>query len=146
MRKCEKRGQISTEYLIVLGFIAFMIMSILGVAFFYMNSARDQIKSSQITSFANKILSNSRSVFYAGEPSQVVINAYLPDGVEDIWVFEEAGAEDILVFNVSNEGGGSVTGFSSDVNLNIVSLSISEGVKRIRISAFDDEVRIEEIG
>lgn len=141
----EKRGQISTEYLIVLGFIAFVITSILGVAFFYTSVARDQIKSSQLTSFANKVISNSRSVFFAGEPSQIVINAYMPDGVEDVWVFEEPGQDDRLVFNVTNEGGVSIVGFSSDVDLNLISLSTGEGVKKIELRAVADEVRIEEV-
>lgn len=144
MRK--KRGQISIEYLIVVGFVVFVIIGILGISYFYSSGVRDQIKNSQLESFAKNVISNSESVFYQGEPSQVTVTAYLPDGVQSMYVFREAGNEDLLVFNLTGQNDDSVVGFSSNVPISISgSFSLSEGVKKMTIVAGQNEVAIQEV-
>jgi len=44
----KKRGQISTEYLIVISFITFVVLGTLGVAMYYSTSITDTIKINQI--------------------------------------------------------------------------------------------------
>ena len=134
----RKRGQISLEYLILIGFIVFLIVAALGSAFFYSSVLRDQLKFKQLESFADNVILNSESVFFAGAPSQTTINAYLPDGVEGIGVLS-----DEIVFNVSTESGTSVISFGSEVPLS-GELSSSGGVKRIVLVAGDGGVSISE--
>ena len=66
-----KRGQIATEYLIIISFVTFIIISVLGIALIYSSEIRDSIKSSQLDKLSDKIVSTSESVFYAGEPSKI---------------------------------------------------------------------------
>jgi hypothetical protein len=142
-----KRGQISLEYLIVIGFITFIIISLLGVAFFYSTAISDRIRVNQITNFANKIISNSESVFFAGEPSKVTINAYLPTGVNNVEVVQDNEVYLILI-TFSTGSGASKIAFSSNVPLLTDSeygnnvISSSSGLKKIEIIAQSDKVYI----
>lgn len=133
-----KRGQISTEYLIVVGFVVFLVLGILGVAFFYTSITNDQIKVSQVSNLANKIISSSESVFYAGEPSKLTINGYMPIGVSS---FEIMSNE--IVVSISTSSGVTTMSFTSNVPLS-GSVSNTEGVKRIEVLAQQDEVSISE--
>lgn len=135
----SRRGQISTEYLIVIGFVVFLVLGILAVAFFYTAGTSDQIKISQLTQFAQKITSSAETVFYAGEPSKVTFTAYLPAGVNllDITPTE-------LIVSVSTTSGVATMSFSSNVPLS-GSISTSEGVKRIEVIAQENNVAINEV-
>lgn len=141
-----KRGQISIEYLMITGFVIFLVISILGIALLYTASVKDELKFNQLERFAIKVISNAERVFFEGEPSQVTINAFLPSGVQSIYV-DESNGEYTLVFNLSSGSGESVIGFSSDVPVSLVSpgISTSEGLKRLEIKAIATEVTIEQV-
>ena len=135
----KKEGQISAEYLIVVGFIIFIIIGVLGVGLFYSSLISDSIKMNHVRNFATKIISSSESVFYSGEPSLATITAYLPSGIEGIGIVEKE-----ILFNVSTSTGMTRISFSSNVPLRGV-LTKSEGVKRIRIVASTGNATISEI-
>ena len=130
----KKKGQISVEYMIVVGFVSFLVVSVLGVGFFYSSTIRDRIKFNQIDGYANKLTSGAESVFYAGEPSKSTLDAYLPAGVTAI----EVNGKDII-FNISTSSGLTRIAYSSNVNLQ-GNLSNKEGIHKIVITAQDDGV------
>lgn len=78
------RAQSSMEFLILMGFLTFVIIGILSIGYFYSNTINDRIKSNQVANFANKITSTAETVFYAGEPSKATISVHFPDGIEDV--------------------------------------------------------------
>ncbi|MCK4650323.1 hypothetical protein KAT36_03760 [Candidatus Pacearchaeota archaeon] len=84
----SRKAQSSMELLILMGFLTFVIIGILGIGYFYSNTINDRIKSNQINSFANKITTTSETVFYAGEPSKSTISTYLPENVQDIEIID----------------------------------------------------------
>jgi uncharacterized protein (UPF0333 family) len=134
----KNRGQISIEYLIVIGFITFLIISLLGVAFYYVGGIRDKIKENQLDGFAQKIVSGAEIVYYAGEPSKLTIKAYLPPGVTDIQVLSRE-----IVFTQSANTGTNILSFKSNVNLT-GAISSGEGVKRIILTARPESTFIQE--
>lgn len=138
MIKESKRGQISTEYLIVIGFVVFLVLGILGVAFFYTSVTNDQIKVSQVSNFANKIISSAESVFYAGEPSKLTLNGYLPIGVSSFEIMPNE-----IVVSLSTSSGVTTMSFTSNVPLS-GNISNIDGIKRIEVLAQQDEVLISE--
>ena len=143
----EKRGQISVEYLIVVGFIVFVIIGILGVAFFYASGVEDKIKANQLESFVNKIVSSAESVYFAGEPSKVTITAYLPKGVRNIVILEDPpnSGNYFVIFGIETSSGVSRLSFRVDVPLDSeTNISTSEGVKRLTIEAGQNQVFITE--
>ncbi len=133
MRK-TKKGQISTEYLIVVSFVTFLVISALGIGLFYSAQTRDRIKFNQLEDFANKIVSSSESVYYAGEPSKATVSVYLPSGINSVEILS-----DQIVFNVTSQSGSDRISFLSDIPLE-GSISNSEGFKRIAITAQTDKV------
>lgn len=137
----SRRAQTSIEYLLLVGFITFIIIGILGIAFIYSASIKDRIKIIQMNNFANKIISASESVFYAGDPSKTTISTYLPEGVESINI---NSAEDLLIISLQSSSGTSTTAFSSNVPIS-GSLTISSGLKRIEIKAESGQATINQI-
>jgi len=134
----KKRGQISTEYLIVISFVTFVVLSTLGVAMYYSTSIKDTIKINQIEKYAAKITSSSESTFYSGEPSRVTITAYLPDGVTSISIIDQS-----LVFEVTTKSGKNRLAFPSNVPIS-GTLSTNPGVKRIQITAGVNSISLSE--
>ncbi len=136
-----KKGQISLEYLIVVGFVVFVVIVMTGVAIFYTAGARDRIKTSQLSNFANKIITSAEAVYFAGEPSKVTITAFLPEGVESFEI-----VQNYLVFNISTNAGTSSIAFPSSVPIDATSvISTSQGVKKIEIAANSQNVKITQI-
>ncbi len=132
----NKKSQISTEYLIILGFVTFAVISVIMLAYFYSGMARDRIIQNQVEAFAKKIISSSEAVFYSGEPSKTYITAYLPSQVTSI----EIQDYDIII-TASASSGTTKQAFSSKVKLS-GSLTATEGTKKIKIEALQDKVMI----
>jgi hypothetical protein len=135
--RAEKKGQISTEYLIVVGFIILAISALLSVALFYTGGITDRIKLDQVNNYANKIIGSAEEVYYSGTPSRATTSVYLPNGVRNITFFDEH----TIVVNVSTTSGENIISYKSNVPLN-GSLSNAEGVKKIKLVAFSDRVTI----
>jgi uncharacterized protein (UPF0333 family) len=131
-----KRGQISTEYLIVIAFVMFVVISSMGVALYYSMQIKDDIKFSQIEKVADKITSSAETVFYSGKPSKMTLTNYIPEGVNSIKISNKD-----LTFNVSTSTGENIVSYSSNVFL-YGNISNSPGVKRITLIAEQDRVII----
>ena len=133
-----KRGQVGMEYLILVGFLVFISLSVLALSLVYSANLKDQVKINQLNGFFDKVISSSEIIFYSGEPSKTIINAYLPDSVKSIEIIEK----EIKVVIETNTGE-NIRVFSSNVNLagNISSIS---GLKRIHLTATDNNVIITE--
>src|SRR3989344_5779549 len=123
----KKRGQIGTEYLIVISFVTFVILSVLGIALLYSSQIKDSIKFNQIEKFSGKVISSAESVFYSGEPARVTITGYLPEGIKTVQILNKE-----LVFSVETNSGVSSIGYSSKVELR-VSIPASPGTKKLLI-------------
>jgi hypothetical protein len=104
----------------------------MAVAYFYMGSIRTSMLLSQVTNFANKVISSGEEVFFSGEPAKVTVKAYLPEGVQQIRFIE-----DQIVFDVLTDSGLNVIAFSSDVPIIEApsSITTSQGLKNIKIEA-----------
>jgi len=132
----EKRGQISMEYMIVAGFVIFIVLGILGVALFYSNSIKDGITIYNLNNFGQKVSSSAESVFYAGYPSQATITAYLPEGIQSLSIQENS-----IVAHINTSSGESIIAYSSEVPIS-GTLSATGGIKTIKLSAGTDQVTI----
>lgn len=131
--KKSTKAQSSMELLILMGFLTFIIIGILGIGYFYSNTINDRIKSSEINNFANKIISTSEIVFYSGEPSRATISTHLPENVQDIQVLN-----DTLVITYTLASGQNKAAFSSSVPITedpSNKITINSGIKTILIIA-----------
>lgn len=130
----SKRGQVGIEYIIVLGFVTFAIISILIIASFYSEMSRDQIRVTQAESFAKRLISSAESVFYAGPPSRATVLAYLPEGITEIYI----SSNDIII-SMGTSSGNVKMAFSSNVPIS-GSISTSPGLKKIKLEAGSETV------
>lgn len=125
-----------------MGFLTFVIISIVGIGFFYSNTINDRMKSSQVTSFANKIMSTAETVFYAGEPSKSTISVHLPSGISDIRIINNS-----LIIDYNLASGHNIREFQSQVPITedtLLQLSIFSGVKSITVIANETHAIISE--
>ncbi|MBI4438967.1 hypothetical protein HY640_03490 [Candidatus Woesearchaeota archaeon] len=130
------KAQVSTEYMIVLGFA--LLLTIPGIIIFFSQSGRnvEQINSLQAKQIASRIVDNAEKVYYLGKPSSTTIKVVMPRGVESISVLNRA-----VVIRISGSGGSSDIVEVSSVNLTGV-LAASGGVRQIRIESIGDAVNI----
>ena len=135
-----KKGQISVEYMIVVGFIVLLVLTVLGAALLYSSQINDSIEERQIEQFATKVVSSAESVKYAGEPSRSTISAYLPSNVKDIQII---GKEIVIDFTLSS--GFNRVSYLSKVAMN-GTISPGSGIKNIRIVALEDSANITGLG
>ena len=140
----DKRAQISVEYMIIVGFIIFIVTITAGTAFFYSYTISDRISSNHLNNFANKVISSSESVFFAGDPSRVTINAYLPNGIEAMEILTD-NDKTLIVFTFTTRTGTSTIAYESNVPIELNGdFSLNEGLKRYRVIAETDRVIIRE--
>lgn len=136
----RNKAQVSIEYLIIVGFVTFVVMAIIGIALFYSGTIKDKIKENQVGNYANKIIATAESVYYAGEPSKATISGYLPESVKDIRIEENS-----LVITFSTSSGKNIIAYSSDVPIiesSTAELSPSKGLKKIVVVAEENQVVI----
>jgi len=126
----RKKAQISFEYMILMGFLVFIVILILGIALLYASSIRDRIKLAQLNNFANKVVSTAETVFYAGEPSRATITGYLPDNVNGISI-----EEDTLIFTIQTSSGVSTIPFTLNVPSVLEGFSSFSGLRRVQFDA-----------
>jgi len=126
----RKRGQAGTEYLIVVGFVTFAVLSIIAIAFSFSNQTEDRIKLNQAESFATQLIDAAETVFYAGEPSMAPATLYLPSGVTNITLNDQG-----IIMKINVYGGAeNVRAYTSNVPLN-GTLPLTEGSKKIMLQA-----------
>lgn len=131
-----KKGQISFEYLILIGFVTLILSIIISVSFFYINEVEDQTNIGHVNNFAKKVISTAEIVFYSGEPSRSTIETYLPENVEEIDI-----SENTLFISLRTSGGLNKIGFPSNVNIT-GSITPSAGIKKIEVVASGGQVVI----
>jgi hypothetical protein len=105
----------------------------------YSGSIKDQIKATQLSNCANKIISTCESVFYSGEPSKATITCYLPENLENVTILQEG-----LYFEIQLSTGIAKRLFPSNVDLieGANSLGTGAGLRRVEITAEENQVRI----
>lgn len=135
----NKKTQISVEYLVLLGFLVFIIISILGIAFFYAGNIRTGVSVNQISAFADKVITTSENVYYAGEPSRATITVYLPEGVNDIEIINND-----LVFTFQTDSGINKMAFGSNVPID-GEFDTSSGAHNLLVEALEDKVNITQV-
>lgn len=130
------KSQASIEYLIVIGFVTFVLIGILGVALYYSGTIKDRIQSLQINNCAGNIIDSAESVYYSGSPSKTTIQCYLPENVKSIDISENS-----LFVSYQTSSGISKTAFSSNVPLS-GNITVFSGLRKISITAETDSALI----
>lgn len=125
----KKRGQIAIEYLMIVGFATFVVISLLGISEYYKGRLADHTVTTQVDRLARELADTAEQVYYLGEPSKTTIKVYVPENIESITI---TGKE--IWFKVRTRGGITDITYSTAVNV-IGSLSTSPGLRDITVEA-----------
>jgi len=129
----SRKAQASMELLILMGFLTFVIVGILGVGYFYSNTINDRIKSNQINNFATKLTATSETVFYSGAPSKSTVSVHLPENVQNIEIIDNTI---VITYNLAS--GSNKAAYPSEVPIiedTSAQITTTSGIKNIVITA-----------
>jgi uncharacterized protein (UPF0333 family) len=98
-----KRGQVSVEFAMLIGFVTFLLIAIIGIAYYYSGAAKEQIKVNSLDKVGKKIADTADSIFYLGPPSKATIKLSVPIGVRTVELINNGGNFGIM-FNVTIKG------------------------------------------
>jgi len=132
------KGQVSMEFIILLGFILLLTGPLILVYYTYSSDTEYDISQSQAFSIANKIVDNAESTYYQGEPAKTTIKVRMPKNVKNISV----NRNDLTIV-LHHKGNDIDVVATSKVNLT-GSFGFSEGIKYISIRSLGNEVIIED--
>ncbi|MBI2128796.1 hypothetical protein HYU07_01010 [Candidatus Woesearchaeota archaeon] len=130
----KKRGQASTEYMIIIGFVALVLIPLIVIFYKQGISTKDQVVTGEADQIAKKITDAADSVYYLGEPSKMTLKLYMPENVKEI---SFSGRE--VRFKVATANG--ITDVTSVAATNMMgSVDSSQGIKFIVVEARGDYV------
>ena len=130
-----KKGQGSLEYLIIVGFVTFLVISVLLVAYIYTGTLKNKIKITQVDSFGNKVISTAETMFYSGEPSKTTLDIYLP-GVNSINI-----TGNLIIIKYQTGATQTIRAYEGKVNMT-GAINVSLGIKKLIFEAKSDHVDI----
>lgn len=145
----KTRGQAGIEYMILIGFVTFIIMSILVLAFVYSDRIKDRIRLNQVENFAIQLINSAETVFFAGEPSKTTVRLYLPEGITGLDIKCGGGGDPLcpagesyyLVASVRTSSGENIRAFKSKVPVQ-GAISVTTGTKELALEAKEDYVQV----
>jgi len=136
----QNRSQVGVEYMIVIGFVTFAIISVITLAIFYSGEIKDRLRLTQVENFATQLINSVDSIFFAGEPSKTTVKLYLPEGVESINITQDY----YLLITTRVSGGENKRVFESKVPMQ-GAISPGEGIKKLTLEARSNNVLISQV-
>ena len=80
----EKRGQVSTEYLVIIGFVLIVLVPVTIIYIRYTGSTQDVVGGAKTSYLASEIVKAANEVYAYGQDSQKKIKLNFPDGIESV--------------------------------------------------------------
>ncbi|MFH1209668.1 MAG: hypothetical protein V1663_02675 [archaeon] len=80
----EKRGQVGTEFLIIVGFVIVVMVPITIMYLQYSGQSSDTVTASKVEHITNEIAAAASSVFAYGEGSQTKLTLDFPSNIKEI--------------------------------------------------------------
>ena len=131
-----KFGQISMEYLSILG-ITLLLLAPLGlIVNEYLGYSEEQVSQQQLLEISRKLIDTSKTVFFLGYPTKVKLKMYFPNHITSAQVLSHGIV--FLMQGVSSEK--DVYQYSS-VNLT-GNLTTSSGIHYVLVQALPNQVNI----
>ena len=146
------KAQSSLEYLLIVALTFMIIIPATYLFYNYSKESSQEISDAQITKLGRSIVDTAESIFYSGQGSKTTLQLNVPDNVYSAMIID--GRE--LVFNTTTSFGVSENVFFSSVNMTTISSNCdvnicripelgSSGIKKVKIEATSNSVKIEVI-
>ena len=122
------------EYVIVIGFVMLITIPLILIFYEHTRATSDQVITNQVDQIARKIIDNSETIYYIGEPSRTSIKVYMPENVENVTI-----GNNEINFRVKTNVGITDISYVSSVNIS-GSIAITKGIHYINIESKGDYV------
>ena len=139
-----KKGQAALEYMLVVGVIGIMILPAAYMFFRYSQGSAQQIDAAQLDKLGRELVSTAERVYYQGAPSRTVLEARMPQGVEDIQFIGEWGTGSQMLIIKARSGEvdtefpyPSLVNINGSFNASMNQPSRGAGIKKISIEAYE---------
>ncbi|MFH1072890.1 MAG: hypothetical protein V1743_05670 [Nanoarchaeota archaeon] len=80
----DTKGQISMEYLLIVGFTFLMLVPLIVIFFTSSNDLEESITQNQADKIASQVIDSADEVFFLGPPAKKTIKAFFPDDVTNV--------------------------------------------------------------
>lgn len=133
------KGQVSTEYLVMIGFVLVILVPIVIIYFNYTGSTSDTIDSAKTSQVAKEIVKASNEVSSFGEGSQKKIKVSFPDGLTAV---NFSNKEIVFRFKDSKGNENEIVEVA-DVNFAAYVLPVTPGLKDLIVKSLADSVIVQ---
>ena len=133
------KGQVSTEYLVMIGFVLVILVPIVIIYFNYTGSTSDTISSAKTSQVAKEIVKASNEVSSFGEGSQKKIKISFPDGLTSI----NFDNKEIIFRFKDSKGNENEIVEVADVNFAAYTIPFTPGVKDLVVKSLADSVVVQ---
>jgi hypothetical protein len=104
MGNCGRLGQVSIEFLMIVGFALLMTLPLFYLFFKQTEQINTEISAGQVDKVASELRDAADEVYYLGVPSKKTLTIYLPEQVQNI-TFSNSNISGSMVFTVDSVGG-----------------------------------------
>lgn len=111
-----RKAQIAVEYILIMGFVLFVLMSAMYIFRGYAISSMDRIIENKVDIVAHALIDNAREIYYLGEGSKKIVTVEMPEQVVNITALNVDG-EYYLIFNITISTGQKELFYESDVQI-----------------------------
>lgn len=94
------KGQVSMEYLLVIGFALLMVIPIVIIFFMQSETIKDSVNLNQARTVAREIADNVKTVATLGSPAMTTIKVTMPDNIKAITIGQRE-----IVITIETSGG-----------------------------------------
>jgi uncharacterized protein (UPF0333 family) len=94
--KNDSRGQISIEYLLILGLSLAVLIPASYLFYQYSQGSNEQVVRGQIDTIGSQVLTQARNVYTLGQGNRVTLTLEIPGAVKNITIIE--GVELVVIY------------------------------------------------
>ncbi|MFH1506027.1 MAG: hypothetical protein ABIE94_03470 [archaeon] len=135
MRKNCRKGQVSMEYLLIMGFAFLSVLPIIIIFFTQAQAFNQDVTLAQSDKIMAEIIDAADTVYYQGAPSATTIRVFVPQYVDSI-IFD--GRQNIVFFITKTDRPGTFNLTSRDALATLQgTLSHGAGMHVLQIKAVD---------
>lgn len=117
------------EYMVVIGFVTFIVMVLLIQSFFYKRQVERQVSTTQAEQIVKSIIDTSEQVYYVGKPTKTTLKVSIPDGVQSLDFVNGT-----VLMRIATQSGVSDITYPSKVNIT-GNLSANPGIRYIKVES-----------
>ena len=134
----KMKGQVATEYLVIVAFIVVILVPVTIIYIKYTGSTQDVVGGAKTSYIAKEISKAANEVYSYGIDSQKKISVSFPENVQSV----SFSGNELLFTIIDSKGGVSEVVEVADVNFKSTTLPVTSGQKDLIVKAVNDNGKV----